>query len=90
MKYRLKSTSVDAVQFKNPGSGDEPETTELARSLGLSRNGTSLLWEIKTSYGWRIVYHNHWIVTSDGSFGSKQVTVYNPEDFEELYELVSN
>ena len=41
-KYRKKPVVIEATQFNYIDNIDGPKTCELAKSLGLSRNGTSL------------------------------------------------
>ena len=83
-KYRKKSDVVDAIQFNYIDNFDGPKTCELAKSLGLSRHGTSALWEIQTPRGWHIVYSGDWIITN--AEGEKLVCEIS--GFETLYEPV--
>ena len=62
-KYRKKPVVIEATQFNYIDNIDGPKTCELAKSFGLSRNGPSLLWEIKTAEGWRIMYSGDWSIT---------------------------
>lgn len=62
-KYRKKPVVIEATQFNYIDNIDGPKTCELAKSLGLSRNGSSLLWEIKTPVGWCIMYSGDWLIT---------------------------
>jgi len=67
-KYRMKTEAVDAIQFKYSGDCDGPEACVLAKSLGLSRNGSSKLWETWTRYGWHIVEYGFWVIIyTDGT-----------------------
>jgi len=83
-KYRKISKVVEAEQFNYIDGISGPKTTELAQSLGLSTNGPSVLWEVTTAQGWKIVYSGYWIVTqSDG-----RKYVYKQEEFAQIYEPV--
>ena len=62
-KYREIPVVIEATQFNYIDNIDGPKTCELARSLGLSRNGPSLLWEIQTPEGWCIMYDGDWLIT---------------------------
>ncbi len=81
-KYQKKPVVIDATQFNYIDNIDGPRTCELAKSLGLSRNGPSLLWEIETPKGWHIIRSGDWIVTN--TQGEKSIC--KPEPFEILYE----
>ena len=84
MKFRKKRVVIDAIQFNYIDNIDGLKTCEMAKSLGLSRNGASLIWEIETLEGWHIVRNGDWIITGvKGEF-------YPIKDdiFRETYELV--
>ncbi len=81
--YYKKPETVMAVQFNYIDNIDGPKTCELAKSLGLVRNGPSLLWEFNTSQGWRIVPSGYWIITD--ILGSKFLR--NAEAFEWEYAI---
>ena len=81
-KYRRKE-QYEAVQFLYIDGIDGPETIKRAEELGLSRNGVSLIWEIHTKWGWKIVEHGSYIMTV-----GNDISVIYRERFEELYESV--
>ena len=84
-KYQKKPVVVDAVQFNYVDNIDGPETCKLAESLGLVRNEPqSLLWELKTTYGFSIVHAGSWVVT--GMNGNKFIC--DNYTFKSLYEIV--
>lgn len=82
--YRKKSDAVKAVQFNYIDGIDGPKTHKLAQSLGLSTHGTSVLWEIHTTFGWHIVDHRDWILTNTG--GGPWCIVLHDEAFKATYE----
>ncbi len=79
--YHKKPETVEAIQFNYIDSIDGPKTCELAKSLGLTRRGSTLLWELKTYQGWRIVRSGFWIITD--ILGSKFLR--NADAFEREY-----
>jgi len=81
-KFRKKTEVVDAVQFKYSGDSDGPDACALAKSLGLSRHGSSKLWEVETLSGWCIVEYGFWVITYPD--GMKNVLF--PNFFEDIYE----
>ena len=82
MKFRKKPVVIDAIQFNYIDGINGLKTIALAQSLGLSRNGSSLLWEIETLEGWHIVKDGDWIIT--GVKGEKYAC--KPDIFELTYE----
>jgi len=83
-KYRMKTEAVDAIQFKYRGDCDGPEACVLATTLGLSRNGPSKLWEIRTPYGWHIVEYGFWVIIyADGT-----KAVFSADFFEDTFEPI--
>ena len=81
-KYRKKPVVIEATQFNYIDNIDGPKTCELAKSLGLSRAGSSLLWEIQTPGGWCIMYSGDWLITD--TKGNKHH--WSHEDFEATFE----
>jgi hypothetical protein len=84
-RYRKKG-EVFAVRFLYIDNIDGKETIKFAKSIGLSRNGDggiSLLWEIQTQTGWKIVNHGDYVVDNNGV-----ISVMNERDFEATYEAV--
>lgn len=84
MRFRKKPVVIEAIQFNEIDGIDGLETCKLAKSLGFSRNGPSLLWEIKTLEGWHIVSNHDWIIT--GVKGERYPC--KPDIFELTYEPV--
>jgi len=83
-KCCLKKEVWNGVQFNYIDGIDGQETRKHAKSLGLSQNeGHSLLWEIQSISGWKIVNHGDWILSADrGIHGEKIYTVVNRDEFE--------
>ena len=85
MKFRKKPVVVEATQFNYvDGDCDSLQTIALALALGLSRNGSSKIWEIETLEGWHIVSDGDWIIT--GVKG--ELYPCKPDIFELTYEPV--
>ena len=85
MKFRKKPVVIEAIQFNYiDGDCDSLQTIALATALGLSRNGSSKIWEIETLEGWHIVSDGDWIIT--GVKGEKYAC--KPDIFELTYEPI--
>ena len=84
MKFRKKPVVIEATQFNYIDNFDGSKTCEFAKQLGLSRNGSSKLWEIETLEGWHIVSGGDWIIT--GVKGEKYAC--KSDIFEQTYEPV--
>ena len=64
--YIVKKEDIfKAEQFIYDGDIDGKDAHTIAEKLGLSQNVPhSVLWEIKTNYGWEIVNYGDYILTS--------------------------
>ena len=86
VKCCAKTSIWEAVQFNYVDGIDGLETIELAKSLGLSRNGDggiSKIWEIDTVSGWRIVDDGDWILSAPRGFHMETIyTVMKKNEFE--------
>jgi len=85
-KFRKKPQVIEAIQFNYIDNIDGPQTVALAVALGLSRYGSSKLWEIETLEGWHIVRDGDWIIT--GIQGERYPC--KPDIFEQTYEEVKD
>ncbi len=89
-KYYRRRKVVKAEQFLYIDGMDGPKTVMRAESLGLSRSGTSLLWEIHLPNPhigtWWIVTHGDWIITED----KDHKHLCKPDIFKETYEVVAS
>ena len=63
MKFRKKPVVIEATQFNYIDEINGLKTIAMATALGLSRNGSSKLWEIETLEGWHIASNGDWIIT---------------------------
>ena len=66
IKCCKKPTVYTAERFFYVDGIDGHKTSEEACRLGLSTNGSSKLWEIKTVFGWKLVDHKDWLLIKDG------------------------
>ena len=84
MKFRKKPVVIEAIQFNYIDGINGLKTIALALALGLSRKGSSKIWEIETLEGWHIVSNGDWIIT--GVKG--ELYPCKPDIFELTYEKV--
>ena len=56
-----------AEQFKCVDGIYGEETKKLALSLGLVKAPHSVVWEVETSEGWRIVGDGDWVISKNGA-----------------------
>ena len=63
VKKVIRASEGRIVQFKYIDGIDGPQTQQLARSLGLSTNGSiSKLWEVQIHGRWQIVGDGDYLV----------------------------
>ena len=89
LQCRIRTPTVNAIQFQYIDGPSGPKTRALAEVLGLSRHRSSQLWEARiVGEGWQIVWPTNWAVF-DKSFSRSSLRIFSNDVFEELFEIIA-